>query len=480
MKACVVERLSFTLLLSSVFVLLPVSLATGGLVAHWRLDGDFSDSTGNYDGVFSGTGSPWVIGALGQALNLQSGSSWYHQYVDTGLSLSDGPKTMVFYVSTNDYTSQACWAGNQADPSHRFYFGTMNDRAFGGAGTSYPSGDWNDTTTSVFNHYAFVDYGSDVKLVSGYQNGQAVFANTAYSGSTATATGNDFEIGRAGGSGNAYANAVLDDVAVFDTALEGADIAYIAIHGVQDYADMINNVVYRETFPHDGDPYLNRTIPTEGWKAHRGGGEASSDTAIAREPGANPLPAMNSSPEDTGGNSTTNGYVFQPTAGTDYLYWTDEYSIGNVNDIEMVRWYQRNSASSDIFRVALRLDAGIEGDPADDQWFVSSDEFTNETGVGIFTNSQPNVWYLNELSVHGALWYGLDFSEDSTLELASGSEGNLPSGLAVTAFGLYSPNVSNSQRFDDFEIRIPEPGTFVLLVLGVIGIVWRRQSSHRR
>lgn len=205
------------------------------LLGHWRLDGDLTDAAHNFDGTLVGSGTPWIAGAIGQAIELRSGTGGYGNYVNTGLSLDAGPKTMVFFAATNNYASQACWAGNEASSTNRFYYGTMNGLPFIGAGsTATTDGAWQNTTPGVFNHYAYVDYGSADRRVVGYQNGVQVAAR-AYLGSTATDPGKDFEIGRAGGSGSVYANAALDDVAVFNTALAAADIQYIAQHGVDNY-----------------------------------------------------------------------------------------------------------------------------------------------------------------------------------------------------------------------------------------------------
>lgn len=448
--------------------------AHASVVGYWKLDDDISDATGkNPSPTFDpegGGGPVFDAGVHGQGLDALSGQG----FINTGFAFADaGQKTLVFYAKTDSFSTDGLWAGNEASTTNRFYLGTRTGNAFIGAGLGGDtSTGWLSTDTAVFHHYALVDLGDSRVRV--YQDGQPVTTWT-YSGSTATHAGRDFEIGRAGGGGSIPARAILDDVAVFDNTLTGNAIGLIAQDGVQAYLNsMTGKLLYRETFPHDGNPQENRTMPAEGWQAHYLDGYLSGTTVIAREEGARALPPWNSSPDQ---DDLLHGYVYRSATGMDSLYWTDEHTIGDVEDVTMVRWHQRNSSDNDEFQVALRLDTGTPGDTSDDQWFASIETFTNLTALEHYTNGQPTVWRLNRLLMDGAEWQSLDFVLNTSLELVPGVV-PLPTGVAVTAFGLYTPNVGDAQRFDNFELLgVPEPSSLLLLVLGGLALLVARRRK---
>lgn len=218
--------------------------AEADLIGYWKLDGDTIDSSGNNaPGVLSGSTS-YVAGSYGQGVDF---SGDYTSQLATGVVLDGSAKTMVLVAKTDDFAPQQLWAGNAAPGSgnYRFYYGSNNTLPFLGAGGTYtqnPAWSWQSTDTSAFHHYALVDRGllpSGNKQLVGYQNGQEVARMDYPSGqSTATAPGKQFLIGRSGGGGPVPSRAIVDDVALFDTALPQTAVDYIADHGVQGFLDL--------------------------------------------------------------------------------------------------------------------------------------------------------------------------------------------------------------------------------------------------
>jgi len=470
---CFAGLILLVALASLILAWTPGQPAHAVVLAHWKLDGDTSDATGNNpDGTLNSSGG-YVAAHLDQGLDFISTGG----HVDTGVVLDAGPKTMVFCAKTNSFATDGLWAGNEAGSAQRWYYGTRSSKPFVAGGTTYgPIGAWKSTDTSVFHHYALVDYGSANTQLIAYQDGQQV-ATLAYSGSTATYSGKDFEIGRSGGGGSSIpARAIIDDVALFDAALPAHEISLIAQYGVDGYFDVMDRIVYRETFPNDGTS--DRVMPpAEGWYAHYENGYQSGSTKIVAGEGSQPVVPINASADH---DSLTEGYGWRDpaAAGRDYLYWTQEYTIDSADQIKQLAWHQRNDLDTDLYQVALRLDTGTLGNSSDDTWYVSADTFTNLTAAGTYTNSASEQWYINEFSPQGAFWQVLDFRVNTALEILPGTT-SLPSGIPVTAFGLYSLSVNDDERYDNFQIQlIPEPATLVLLGLGAIGLLlFRKRRS---
>ena len=221
---------------------LHASSANAELLGHWEVDGDLTDATGNNaPGTLNGgPASPYVAGKFGQALDVQSVAG----YVDTGLALGGGAKTMVFFAKSARLTSgDSLWAGNEHPgiSNYRFYLGSRSGQPFLGAGNTYnPVGAWATTDSASFHHYALVDTGAN--QIIAYQDGQQV-GTLNYVGPSSTLAGKDFEFGRSGGGSPISGLAVLDDVAVFDNALSRGDVQFIANEGVQGYQHPMGNYV---------------------------------------------------------------------------------------------------------------------------------------------------------------------------------------------------------------------------------------------
>ncbi len=83
--------------------------AGASLLGYWRLDGDVADASGQNPGAaFDAEGGPpasFVPGVYDQALDLSGGKG----HIDTTISLTGGPKSVVFFAKVNNYTTQQVW-----------------------------------------------------------------------------------------------------------------------------------------------------------------------------------------------------------------------------------------------------------------------------------------------------------------------------------------------------------------------------------
>ncbi len=170
------------------------------------------------------------------------------------------------------------------------------------------------------------------------------------------------------------------------------------------------------------------------------------------------------------------------------LYWTEEFAVDDVSEIAGVSWFQCDNSPSDTMRVALRLDTGTAGDTSDDTWYVSGTSFgcdyANQTSLEYYSaQDSTRIWAFNQLRIGDESSWEILGWDGTTLGL-TGITGALPSGMAVSGFGLYTPDVSNSQRIDSFTIYgalpvVPEPSSVPLWLLGLsAGLVVLRRGGR--
>jgi len=206
-------------------------------LGYWKLDGNFADEFGRHDGTYvqeAGGPAAFVPGIAGKALDLTDGSG----YVDLGLRVGPGAKSLSFFVKADTFTPELVWVGNKAPRklgsyTSRFYLGTFHDKAFWGGGADHKiSVAWPTTSKNEFHHYALVQTGGDATggTLKIYQDGRLVHTTT-YRGSSASADDRPMLIGRGGGQLTHPADAVLDDVAIFGRALSESEVRAIAEAG---------------------------------------------------------------------------------------------------------------------------------------------------------------------------------------------------------------------------------------------------------
>ena len=211
-------------------------------------------------------------------------------------------------------------------------------------------------------------------------------------------------------------------------------------------------VIYAEIFPNHLGEDVNSNPEVDssfgalqiGWYANKGAGEVASNVTTAYPVGS-PLiiVPVNSNPMS---EETSRGYVWvgedDPSAGTDYFFWTDEYTIDrDAWDVSEVNWFT-NYTTGEIpsnQRVAFQVNG---------QWYVSDQTFLSD-GTG--------AWELKQFDLEGSTWSKLKFTPDVELELDALSTGlALPDG-DIDAFGLYCDGLFVSQfRLDAFRIVASE------------------------
>ena len=250
-------------------------------------------------------------------------------------------------------------------------------------------------------------------------------------------------------------------------------------------------LMYRETFPNSastGDLTNNilfNGTSQQGWSVHYGTGTPSQDVQIADRIGDGGPAAVNSSPGHEGLEG--NGYLYSShSPRTDFIMWTDEHRIDDVNTVASLQWSMRNETPLMQFHAVVRLDAlGTPGDTADDPWFASDESFDSLDGI-VANNSLRDAWRTDvTFDFHNARWRNLSFKVDSELALR-GTFGSLPEHVPVTAFGLYTPDTLDSGNGMGFEFRIdnfavlvvPEPATVCLLILGVVCLLPCARRRH--
>jgi hypothetical protein len=222
----------------------PNILSTSDLLGYWRLDGDLLDSAPAYNsatighhGTYTGELPVFTIGSDGLALDFTNAFGYY---VRTGLAVNDGPKSLVLWVlsSLPIGADRTIWAGNEAGTGRRFYPGLyVRDGVWcpwlgGGDSNSRNLGFFNDPNDGQWHMYVLTDTGQGGVLTI-YQDGIAdPCFSLDYEGSTASIDPYLFVIGSGGGTGEPrYANAILDDVAMFNRILTIDEMALLYASG---------------------------------------------------------------------------------------------------------------------------------------------------------------------------------------------------------------------------------------------------------
>ncbi|MHC4144243.1 MAG: LamG-like jellyroll fold domain-containing protein [Planctomycetota bacterium] len=208
----------------------PAEPDNAGLVGHYKLDQDASDSSGNNHGTLAGN-LQWAPGKIGGALSV------------VGTGVGDHVEIPMAGVSVSAGTI-AMWAKLAPDPqvpATRYFFGhtvgpgwsnriqlymddsdTVLDLGLGDSHNTYKN--IITLATDIWYHIALTWDGSNYTV---YVNGAAM-ANGSYTGldalSTAADIGND---GNAGGRSEAF-NGLLDDVRIYSRVLSTAEIAGLA------------------------------------------------------------------------------------------------------------------------------------------------------------------------------------------------------------------------------------------------------------
>ncbi|MDW8036463.1 MAG: PEP-CTERM sorting domain-containing protein [Thermoguttaceae bacterium] len=222
--------------------------------------------------------------------------------------------------------------------------------------------------------------------------------------------------------------------------------------------------LYREEFPNNTGNQ-NQAMSAVGWFAY-GGANATDYTNTVPGSGTRAGTSFGT------GSPSGGGFGFAVPEGDwlPFLVFTNEFSPINPADYQQLwfSWRQHSGGENTQFRLVVGIQDGQEI-----RWFASDAVFTNTGDLQTGTFDQfPTEAVLRGMlfSLEGSLWRDLTFSPGQTLSLASSARTQpLPLGSIVRA-GLYLYGAT-TMRFDTFEIYgmvVPEPSTWVLLVLGAV------------
>jgi len=221
-----------------VFLVLPAFAQEDGLVAHWKFDGDASDSSGNaYDAEENGDVG-YVDGKFGQALDLESDAAYLvvENNVETQLKSTD-TYTIAVYVHPTDtthgdifYHGFGCstWAswflgmqGAEPDAAlvpDSFVFGvrTVNGGGYTGISIEAAAGEW--------IHVAAKYDGTALTLyIDGEEVENLETGDIPYDSQEKLHIGGD-----PGCGGRAWYTGLLDDARLYNRALSGDEIKLLA------------------------------------------------------------------------------------------------------------------------------------------------------------------------------------------------------------------------------------------------------------
>ena len=224
----------------ALFVLLSTILTAdlqAGLINHWKFDGTGDDTGSNDMDVTLENGATYAPGQFGQALSLD-GINDYANRPNSAPLTSDGNFTISLWAYQND-----------PSPVQQRYlgWGIAGGRAFMGpyaAGTGAITAGIGSSTTITFTdasatplqntwqHWAFVRSGTSASL---YLDGSLVQSLTVAIDGGTISSANELHIGRQYGAFAEYFDGLLDDVAIWDEALDAEQILNVVNFGAQNF-----------------------------------------------------------------------------------------------------------------------------------------------------------------------------------------------------------------------------------------------------
>ena len=227
---------------------MPHSHAIGALIAHYTFDDGTgqtaADETGNYNGTLGANGSAgsddptWTAqGVFGGALSFDGGD-----YVSIGASIipTSGPFTVMGWGKTATAQNGAMIGQGGADPGRLIVYHTRVDsgniaRLYFDGGQAVGSTVTND---DQWHHVAVTR--SSGNLFTLYVDGapEATLSRSANVNTANTYLGTNT-------SSSYRFNGTLDDIGLFDTALDADDIKYLATYGAG--SDYLNRSTWHNT-----------------------------------------------------------------------------------------------------------------------------------------------------------------------------------------------------------------------------------------
>jgi hypothetical protein len=216
-----------------------------GMVAHWRLDNDATDSVGNIDGtLMNGAGftTDAIVGT--HTLMLESPSS---QYVDfgnpPGLPNGRSPRSLCAWGMTDTIASGYRWIAAYGTPStsQAMFIGMLGNTLVGGGyggDDVSAAGFWE---VGVWHHICLTYDGSIARM---YADGAEV-ASAAKNWNVVLSRAH---IGRQVNTAAEFWDGLIDDVRIYDYALSPAEIKKLATLPKATKPSPADGAIYPETW----------------------------------------------------------------------------------------------------------------------------------------------------------------------------------------------------------------------------------------
>ena len=328
-----------------------------GMVAHWRLDNDTTDSVGNIDGTLM-NGAEFTTDAIvgSHGLVLESPSS---QYVDFGNppGLPDGrsPRSLCAWGMTDTIASGYRWMAAYGSPitSQAMFIGMLGNTlvggGYGGDDVSV-AGFWE---VGVWRHICLTYDGNVARM---YADGAEV-ASAAKNWNVVLSRAH---IGRQVNNAAEFWDGLIDDVRIYDYALSPAEIKKLA-------------TLPKATKPSPADGAIHlETWASLSWES---GGYAVSHNVYF---GENFIDVNNGTSETFQGNQDLNyfivgfsGYLYPDglVPGTTY-YWR----IDEINDLD-----PNSPWKGDVWSFTVPSKTAYNPNPPDGARFIKPDTILSWT-----------------------------------------------------------------------------------------------------
>ncbi|MCC5850013.1 MAG: PEP-CTERM sorting domain-containing protein [Verrucomicrobia bacterium] len=245
-------------------------------------------------------------------------------------------------------------------------------------------------------------------------------------------------------------------------------LACVALIAIVPFSSIEASIVYSEDFEVGGTG--NQPLSNAGWVAYvRDDGQLFTGQGTPGFDAGNGNVAIGNDPEQgqfvfwwpgNSGDTLDRALVVLESSASNYPTGLHTDSLASIS------WMERTNVEESQWSLALQIDDG--------NWYVQNraHDSTTTWSEEIF-NFTPTA----------SAWSDLNFIAGTSLNVGSELTNPLPSGQ-ITAFGLYGEGIydgsnGQTQRFDDFTVAIPEPGTLVLLgfAFGTL-MIFRRRNIY--